>query len=312
LADKFIGIDISKDTFDVFVLPTEKRWSNTNNPSGIAETVKRLKKQKPTHIVLEATGGLEIHLAAELAAAGLPVAIVNPRQVRDFAKAMGVLAKTDKIDARVLALFAERVRPECRALPTEEERAMKEILSRRNQLVKMQNAESNRKNQFCSQQVTQSIDVLLETIKQEIESIDREINDNLKKSSIWLEKEKLLKSIPGIAESTASVLIIKLPELGTLNRRQIASLVGVAHMNNDSGKFKGKRTIFGGRGAVRTALYMPTLSAKRHNSKIKKFYEKLIAEGKPHKVAITACMRKLLTIANAVMRENVPWECVSP
>jgi len=311
MTELFIGIDIAKDTFDISVLPTKEQWSNENNPSGIADTVERLKKLKPAHIVLEATGGLETHLAAALYTAGLLVAIVNPRQVRDFAKAMNILAKTDKIDAGVLALFAEKVRPECRPLPTEEERELKELIVRRNQLIDMRTAESNRKRWVNSEQASHSITVLLETIKQEIESIECEIKNRIKESPVWREKEKLVKSVPGIGEKTAFILIGSLEELGTLNRKKIAKLGGLAPMNDDSGKIKGHRKIIGGRADVRNALYMATLSAIRFNPKIKTFYTRLIKAGKPFKVAMTACMRKLLTILNAIMRDNVPWNCIS-
>ena len=303
----FIGIDIAKDTIDISVLPSGESWTVGTTPTELPETVDRLAALKPTNIVMEATGGYETRLAASLATAGLPVAVVNPRQVRDFARALGILAKTDAIDAHVLALFAEKVQPECRPLPTDDERALKELLTRRRQLVDMRTAESNRRQHIVSKQVYESITTLIESINHELDVIEREIDNRIKASPVWRAKDKLLQSVPGIGKTTASMLIAALPELGHLNRRQIASLAGLAPMNRDSGTFRGRRMITGGRALIRAGLYMPILSAVRYNPKIKPFYDRLIAAGKLEKVAITACMRKLLTMLNAIVRENEPW-----
>ena len=303
----FIGIDIAKDTIDISVLPSGESWTVGTTQTELLETVDRLAALKPTNIVMEATGGYETRLAASLATGELPVAVVNPRQVRDFARALGILAKTDAIDAHVLALFAEKVHPECRPLPTGDEQALKELLTRRYQLVDMRTAESNRRQQIVSKQVCESITTLIESINHEIDVIEREIDKRIKASPVWRAKDKLLQSVPGIGKTTASMLIVALPELGYLDRRQIASLAGLAPMNRDSGTFRGRRMITGGRALIRAGLYMPILSAVRYNPKIKTFYNRLIAAGKLEKVAITACMRKLLTMLNAIVRENEPW-----
>ncbi len=306
----FIGIDIAKDTIDISVLSSGESWTVGTTPTELLETVDRLAALKPTNIVMEATGGYETRLAVSLATAGLPVAVVNPRQVRDFARALGILAKTDAIDAHVLALFAEKVQPECRPLPTDDEQALKELLTRRHQLVDMRTAESNRRQQIISKQVYESITTLIESINHELDVIEREIDNRIKASPVWRAKDKLLQSVPGIGKTTASMLIAALPELGYLNRRQIVSLVGLAPMNRDSGTFRGRRMITGGRALIRAGLYMPILSAVRYNPKIKPFYDRLIAAGKLEKVAITACMRKLLTMLNAIVRENEPWHSI--
>ena len=307
----FIGIDIAKDTIEICVLPSSESWTVGTTPAELLETVDRLAALKPTNIVLEATGGYENRLAASLATTGLPVAVVNPRQVRDFARALGILAKTDAIDAHVLALFSEKLQPECRPLPTDDEHALKELLTRRHQLVDMRTKESNRRQQIVSKQVCESITTLIESINHELDVIEREIDNRIKASPVWRAKDKLLQSVPGIGKTTASMLIVALPELGHLNRRQIASLVGLAPMNRDSGTFRGRRMITGGRALIRTGLYMPILSAIRYNPKIKTFYDRLIDAGKLEKVAITACMRKLLTMLNSIVRENEPWHPIN-
>jgi len=306
----FIGIDIAKDTIDISVLPSGESWTVGTTPPELLETVDCLTALKPTNIVMEATGGYETRFAASLATAGLPVAVVNPRQVRDFARALGILAKTDTIDAYVLALFAEKIRPECRPLPTNDEHALRELLTRRHQLVDMRTAESNRRQQIVSKQVYESITALIGSINHEIDVIEREIDNRIKASPLWRAKDKLLQSVPGIGKTTAYMLIVALPELGHLNRRQIASLAGLAPMNRDSGTFRGRRMITGGRALIRSGLYMPILSAIRYNPQIKSFYDRLIAAGKLEKVAITACMRKLLTMLNAIVRENEPWHSI--
>jgi transposase len=305
MSEVFVGIDVAKDHCDMYVYPSAQQGSF--GMSGMDDVVIRLRDLKPVMIVMEATGGLEIPVAAELVAAGLPVAVVNPRQVRDFARAMGILAKTDAIDAQVLARFGEKVRPENRPLPDARMRALRELVTRRQQLVDMRTMESNRRRMLRSERACASIQLLLDTIETEICNLDREIKKHITKSPIWQEKVDLLKSVPGIGDTTAPLLVVALPELGRLNRRQIASLVGLAPMNRDSGTLRGHRTIIGGRRMVRTALYMPTICAIRSNPLIRRFYDRLRTAGKPPKVAITACMRKMLILLNAILRDNVPW-----
>jgi len=308
----FIGIDVSKDMLDICLLPSEECTRTMNNGTAISDLVKQLKKLKPTLIVMEATGGLEIPLAAELTSAKLPVSVVNPRQVRDFARALGILAKTDTIDAHILALFAEKISPQCRPLSSKEERILKELVMRRRQLVDMRTMELNRRERISSRNVSKSIMSVIKSIDHQIDLIEREINDRIKASPVWCNKKNLLQSIPGIGPKTTYTMLACLPELGSVNRYQIASLAGLAPMNHDSGKFRGRRTIVGGRFIVRASLYMPTRNAARFNPIIKQLYDRLIAEGKSDKVAITACMRKLLTIMNAVLRDNRPWCLISP
>lgn len=308
----FIGIDIAKNTIEISVRPSGEHWSASTEPDVLIRTVDRLAALEPATIVMEATGGYEARVASLLSTAGLPVAVVNPRQVRDFARAAGILAKTDAIDARVLALFAEKMKPECRPVPSEDEQTLKELISRRRQLVDMRTAELNRRQQTISPQVYKSISTLIESINQELDTIEREINTRIKADSAWRAKDKVIQSAPGIGETTASMLIAEMPELGTINRRKIASLGGLAPMNRDSGTFRGRRMITGGRSSIRAGLYMPMLSAIRCNPQIKTFYNRLIADGKPKQVAITACMRKMLTMLNAMIRDNQPWHPVSP
>jgi transposase len=305
MSNVFVGIDVAKDRCDMYVYPSAEQGSF--GISDMKDVLVRLEALKPTMIVMEATGGLEVPVAAELVAAALPAAVVNPRQVRDFARAMGILAKTDAIDARVLALFAEKVRPESRPLPDARLRALRELVTRRQQLMEMRIMESNRRRMLRSERASASIRLLLDTIQAEIRNLDREIKKHITNSPVWQEKADLLKSVPGIGNTTPPLLVVGLPELGTLNRRQIASLAGLAPMNRDSGTLRGHRSIIGGRRMVRTALYMPTISAIRFNPLIRQFYQRLRASGKPPKVAITACMRKLLILLNAILRDNRPW-----
>jgi len=305
MSNIFVGIDVSQDHCDLYVYPSAQQ--DTFRICDMEDVIARLRDLQPAMIVMEATGGLEIPVVAELVAADLPVTVVNPRQVRDFARALGILAKTDAIDARVLALFAEKVRPPSRPLPDARMRALRELVTRRQQLVEMRTMESNRRRMLRSERASTSIQLMLNTIENEIHQLDLEIKKHIIKSPIWQKKADLLKSVPGIGNTTAPLLVVALPELGKLNRRQIASLVGLAPMNRDSGTLRGHRTIIGGRRMVRTALYMPTICAIRFNPIIRRFYERLRTAGKPPKVAITACMRKLLIILNAIIRKNVPW-----
>lgn len=302
----FVGIDVSKDKLDVALLPSDERWSVGNNEAEIPSLVERLKQLNPSLIVLEATGGLETLVAASLGTAKLPVAVVNPRQARDFAKAIGKLAKTDDIDAGVLALFAERIRPEPRPLKDQELQELTDLLTRRNQLVAMLTGEKNRLSsapKTTRKDIKEHIDWLEKRIKESNGTLEKLIQ----KTPIWREKDALLQSVPGVGPVLSVSLLSGLPELGDLNRKQIATLVGVAPLNCDSGKLRGRRIIWGGRADVRSTLYMATLAATRFNPVIKAFYQRLIQAGKKPKVAITACMRKLLTILNAMIKNSTPW-----
>jgi transposase len=301
-----VGIDVSKDRLDVAVHGQDKVWSFTNDEGGIEQTVKMIKELSPVLVVLEATGGIELPVVASLGAAGVPVAVVNPRQARDFGKATGKLAKTDVLDAKVLAHFAAAVHPEPKALPDATAQGFAAILARRRQLVEMLVAEKNR-SRTAIKPVRERIRKHISWLEQELDSTDKDLDQAVRGSPLWREKDDLLQSVPGVGPVVSSTLLGQLPELGTLNRKQIAALVGVAPLNRDSGKFRGKRSIWGGRASVRSSLYMATLVATRHNPVIKAFYKKLCAAGKLKKVALTACMRKLLTILNAMIRNRTRW-----
>lgn len=302
----YLGIDISKEWFDACLLPTGQTWHVSSEPDALVEWVNAL-PLTPTLVVMEATGGLETTVAALLADRGMAVAIVNPRQVRDFAKSMGILAKTDKIDARVIALFAERIRPEPRPLKDVQQRELDELLTRRRQLVEALTAEKNRLQQACAKSVRASIEAHIGWLERQLKKVDGGLDKLIKASPLWLEREDLLRSAPSIGPGTARVLLAELPELGSLNRHQISKLVGVAPLAHDSGKWKGKRFCSGGRAGVRTALYMAVLSGLRFNPVISGFYRHLIDLGKPAKVAMTACMRKLLTILNSMVKKKQKW-----
>ena len=306
--NSYVGIDISKDHLDLHQLPQDRAARFESNPEGISKLITYLKRRKPTLIVIEATGGYETQLAAELVSAKLNVAVVNPFQVRSYAKALGILAKTDSIDAQVLARFAKDIKPEPRTLPDEQELELKAIIMRRRQLVEMLVAEKNRYHRASSTQVKQSLKRMLNTIQHQIDQLDKQIKNCVQKSPIWREKDNLLRSVPGISDKTSHTLLALLPELGKLNRRQIASLVGVAPMNRDSGLYRGKRKIYGGRKSVRNALYMATVAAIRCNPLIKPFYDRLRQNGKEFKVALTACMRKLLVIINSMIKQNIAFK----
>lgn len=303
----YVGIDVAKAQLDVAVLPTAEQWSVQNGEEGVRALVARLQTLSPALVVLEATGGLELPVVAALAMANLPLAVVNPRQVRDFAKAMGKLAKTDRLDAQTLALFAERVRPMPRPLPNAEAQALGALLARRRQLVEMRTAEKNRLGSALPR-VRPGIQEHIAWLEQELTKLDDELGRTLRQSPLWREREDLLRSVPGVGPVLTLTLLAELPELGTLDRRQIAALVGVAPLNRDSGTLRGKRTTWGGRASVRGSLYMATLVATRFNPLIRTFYQRLLAAGKPKKVALTACMRKLLTILNAMLKHRTPWQ----
>lgn len=302
----FVGIDVSKAHFDVAVHEQALEWQADNTAAGIGELLHRLQDVAPTLIVLEATGGFEVPLVAELAAVQLPVVVINPRRVRDFARSTGQLAKTDKLDAKLLAHFAAALRPTPRRLPTDQEEHLTALLTRRKQLIEMLTVEKNRLS-TVRPVMRSELEAHVAWLTERLASLDQDIDHFVQGSPLWQAKDTLLKSVPGIGRITASTLLAMLPELGTLNRQHIAALVGVAPLNKESGRKRGKRRIYGGRAPVRNVLYMAALSAKAHNPTIKKFYEHLLARGKEKKVALTACMRKLLVILNAMVRTQQSW-----
>jgi transposase len=308
--ETYVGADVSKDTLDIAAHPRQQAQNFRNNNTGINEAVTYLKILAPVLVVMEATGGLEMSLAAALGAVGIPVAVVNPRQVRDYAKSMGKLAKTDTIDAQVMADFAAAVQPEPRPLSDGQTQELKDILTRRSQLNEMITAEKNRLHR-ARRPVSDHIKAHIAWLEQELDDMNSGLNRFIQESPIWRENDNLLQSVPGVGPILSSTLLAELPELGRLNRKQIAALVGVAPLNRDSGRYRGKRTVWGGRAKVRAVLYMSTLVATRRNAVIRCFYERLIAAGKAKKAAITACMRKLLTILNAMMKHRTPWRYIS-
>lgn len=302
-----VGIDVSKARLDVACRPSGDRWAAANDPPGIARLVDRLRGLSPTLIVLEATGGLELPPTGTLAAAGLPVVVVNARQVRDFAKATGQLAKTDAIDAAVLAHFAEAVRPALRPLPDAATQALSALMMRRRQLIEMRTAEQNRLGSAPAS-VRSRIRAHLTWLTRELAHLDDDLTQTIRESPVWCEKDDLLQSTPAVGPVLARTLLAALPELGTLNRKQIAALVGVAPLNRDSGTLRGRRIVWGGRAHVRAALYMSALVATRYNPVIRAFYQRLCAAGKAKKVALTACMHKLLTILNTMLKHGTRWQ----
>ena len=304
--ERFVGVDVSKARLDVQVRPGGEVFAVDNDEAGVADLIGRLQSDEACLVVLEATGGLQERAAAALAAAGLFVAVVNPRQVRDFARATGRLAKTDRLDAAVIAAFAEAVRPEPRALPDAERQALIDLVVRRRQLVEMRAAEKIRRSQLAAA-LRPRLDAHLAFLDAAIAELDRDTSQTLRGSSAWRAQDDLLASVPGIGPVARAVLAAKLPELGRLSRRQIAALVGVAPFNRDSGQMRGRRAIAGGRADVRNVLYMATVAAIRCNPAIKTFHQRLTAAGKPPKLALTACMRKLLTILNALIKAQSPW-----
>jgi len=306
----FIGIDVAKSELVVATQPGSEPWAVPNDESGVRALVARIASLRPTLIVVEATGGFETLCVAALGAAGLPIVIVNPRQVRDFAKATGQLAKTDRIDAQVIALFADRVRPEVRALPDEAARNLEAVITRRRQLIEMLIAERNRLGLATGSHqrpVKQSLKKHIAYLERELKMTDTDLAQLVRESPAWRDKDDLLQSVPGIGPVVSHTLLAELPELGQLDRRAIAKLVGIAPMSRDSGVWRGRRTIQGGRATVRTALYMAALVATRRNATIRTFYQRLIANGKPKKLALIACARKLLTILNQLIRTATPW-----
>jgi transposase len=302
-----VGIDVSKSTLDIAVYETEETWSCPNDSRSCAALAAKLRQMKATRIVLEATGGFETLVTATLSAASLPVIVINPRQVRDFAKATGQLAKTDRLDCRVLAHFAAVINPPLRPIKSEEAQHLEALLARRRQIVEMLVAEKNRLQSNHDRAVVKDLNAHIVWLERRLKSSDDELQQVLKSSPIWRERDDLLRSVPGVGPVLSLTLVAQLPELGQLNRKEIAKLVGVAPFNHDSGLWRGSRHIWGGRAAVRAPLFMATLSAIRYNPTIKSFYQRLIKVGKPPKVAITACMRKLLTILNVMVKTQTSW-----
>jgi transposase len=302
-----IGIDVSKNSLDVAVMPTNQEMSVANDELGCRELIAVLKSLKPQLIVLEATGGLENLAVGMLAAEGFPVAVINPRQVRDFAKATGKLAKTDRIDAKIIARFGDAVKPEIRPFKDEESQVLTALITRRRQIVDMLTAEKNRLG-ISHKSVHKDIRETIAWLEKRLAEIDNDLGKMMRQNKAWKGKNDILTSCKGVGTVVSATLLCSLPELGTLNRREISALVGVCPFNRDSGKMRGKRTVFGGRATVRAMLYMATLSAKKFNPAIKCFYDRLIKAGKLPKVAITACMRKLLTILNAMLKNKEKWD----
>lgn len=304
---QFVGMDVAKDKVDVHVRPSGERCTVTTDEGGLRELLTWVQARSPSLIVLEATGGYEVVVAATLGSAGLPVAVVNPRQIRDFARATGQLAKTDALDSAVIAHFAEAVQPPVRPLATAAAEALGALVVRRRQLLDMLGAERNRQAQARERPLQRRIAAHVTWLTKALADIDRELHDAIRSTPIWRETDDLLKSVPAIGAVTAHTLIAEVPELGTLGRRQIAALIGVAPFNCDSGTLRGRRMIAGGRAPVRRVLYMATLVAVRYNPLIAAFYTRLTAAGRPKKVALVAAMRKLLIILNAIVREKRPW-----
>jgi len=307
-SERFVGIDVSKDTLDVHLHPDNIDRQFANTDEGISILLGCLEKYPPTLVVLEATGGYENAVVAALSVAKIPLSLVNPKRARDFAKAMGRLAKTDKIDARVLAEFADKVRPGVRPLPDADTLKLQAFLTRRSQLIGMRTMEKNRLAALKDRAIRRSVEAVLRTLEKEIERADRDLDKAIQESSVWAAKDELLQSIPGIGPAVSRTLLAEMPELGTFSREEVAALAGVAPVNRDSGTRKGKRMITGGRAAVRSMLYMASHAAKQGNAILRAFADRLKAAGKPPKVIRIAIARKLLIIANAVLRDNCPWK----
>lgn len=306
--ETYVGIDVSKDSLEVALRPSNTVQSFTNGEEGIAEILQLLRPQSPALIVLEATGKYERPMARALAVEGLPFNVINPRQARAFARATGILAKTDRIDALLLARFAETLRPEARSLKDEQTEALGELVTRRRQIVEMITAEKNRHAMATEKRVRRDIQVHIRWMEKRLDDLNDDIDQWIRQSPLWREKDQLLQSVTGVGPVLASTILGSLPELGTLNRKQIAALVGVAPFNRESGRHKGKQKIQGGRSAVRSVLYMGTVAGIRSNPVLRSFYERLVAKGKPKKLALTACMRKLLVILNTMIKNGTRWQ----
>jgi transposase len=304
----FIGIDVSKAHLDVYVRPSGESFRVRHDEAGFATLIARLRPLTPTVVVLEATGGYEVTVAVALAGARLPVAVVNPRQIRDFARATGQLAKTDALDARIIALFAEAVRPIARPVPDEHARALGELVARRRQLVEMLHAEQNRRRLVRERGLQRHLEAHIAWLEEALRRLETDLTTLIRSTPIWREADDLLRSVPGVGPVTSCALIADLPELGHLDRRRIAALAGLAPVARDSGAFRGRRMIVGGRAHIRRSLYMATVVAIKHNPVIRAFFHRLVAAGRPGKVAVTGAMRKLLTILNAMLRDRRPWQ----
>lgn len=304
----FVGIDVSKQRLDVHVLPTADSFAVSRDGAGLEELVERLRLLQPQLIALEATGGFETIAAAALAGADLPLVVVNPAQVRHFAQALGQRAKTDPIDAAVIARFIAAVKPQPRSLPSEETQLLAELVGRRRQIIEMLVAERQREKRARNPRVRKSLARHIRTLEKELAEIDQDIDMLVRGSPVWREKEQLLASVPGIGSTIARLLLAELPELGRLDRRKIASLAGLAPYTRQSGRWRGKSMIGGGRGAVRSGLFLAALVASRHNVVLRAFHQRLIAAGKPKMVALIAVARKLLTILNALIRDQKAWQ----
>lgn len=310
MEEMWVGIDVSKTQLDIAIAGTGELWSANNDEIGILKTVEHLRSLQPNLVVVESTGGLETLLVSELYTAGIRVALVNPGRVREFAKSVGLLAKTDKLDAQLLAHFAQAIQPAATQLPSDEERLLSAMLTRRRQLVDMRTAEKNRLISAHSA-MRPSIEKLLGWLEQELQQLNQDIDQFISNQPLFKQKDEILRSAPGVGPVTSAIVLADLPELGHLDRKKIAALVGVAPFNDDSGYRRGKRRIKGGRPSVRTVLYMATVTAVKFNPIIKAFYDRLLKFGKLKKVALVACMRKLLTILNAMIRDMQPWRTVS-
>lgn len=304
-----VGVDVSKKTLEVSILPSGDLFSVPNDHDGLDKLVATLEKVRPTLVVLEATGGYERPAVAALAASRIATAVVNPRQVRDFAKATGRLAKTDRIDAKILARFAQDIRPAPKIPPDAEAREFSAIVARRRQIISMMSAEKNRLSITDSGAVRKRIEAHIRWLRKELEKIDADLDQTIGKSPTLKENEALLRSVPGVGPVLCRTLLAELPEMGSVPPKKLSALVGVAPLNRDSGDRRGQRSVWGGRSGVREALYMGALVATHHNPQIKVFYERLLESGKPKKVALVGCMRKLLTILNAVIRDRAVWRC---
>ena len=304
----FVGVDVAKADFEAHLLPQGRRFTLPRDAAGFAQLREVLRPLGSCLVVMEATGGLERSLAADLLDADIVTAVVNPRQVRDFARGIGRLAKNDRLDAEVLALFAQHVQPRPLEKASEKQRELQELIVRRRQLIQVQTAEQNRRQLVTAKLALRSINHLLEVVGKQLDKLDAEIARLIHSDEDWQRKSELLQSVPGVGPQTSAALIAELPELGKLNRQEIASLAGLAPFCRDSGKFQGQRSIWGGRRSVRRALYMAAVSASRFNPHLREFYQRLKQSGKRFKVAITACMRKLLVILNSMLKTNSPWK----
>ena len=307
MEESFFGIDVSKADLDLFIVPSNKVLKTTNDEKGIEEIVKIAKELKPASIVVESTGVYQNNLVFSLLKENLPIVVINPRRIRDFAKAKNKLAKTDKIDSEIIALFAKEIKPEYRSFKDETLQELTALITRRDQIINMITAEKNRL-EVSHKSVRNDILRIVRTLEKHLRRIDEDIDDFLKKEGPINHKSDILNSVPGVGKILTTTLLAVMPELGTLNRKQCASLVGVAPFNKDSGKYKGKKRIWGGRAPIRKVLYMAVISGIRFNIAIKTFYDRLVLKGKPKKVAISACMRKLITILNSMLKNNTLWD----